>query len=561
MFDSVTWNNSITDDVYDSNYTFSRIAAYDLYLLFYEPPLIYGDIDNDGSNEFFAIGGDTYGYTGDNNGTIIQELDGSHRVIERTKPYLYSSVSLHDVDKDGKNEVVVGLDISPGSPRARVDLWQFNVTHTNRSSLNNAIAGVSDYPHGEAWFNISNKEYVYYAFCGGGEVSWIETNFTSTDNALIDTVTNSGEDSLAYDIDHDGVDELIVCGGYSAGAAVIYCYEINHVTGAYSSKTTLLTTDLDGNSHYIANVDKGDVDNDGVEELIVMWTRGSPVFSSSNATIEIYQFNSTKHIVDSFMLDSGFSGLYDSDTKSFTADIDRDGLYEFVHGNFISGTGDVSKFTLRSYAIGTNGSTIEKTVIANYSTYYDQVAHWTLAPVFMPDTSQIGVVVSMRDTGTNDVYSDFLILEKTTNDIVVGANKYAMLRKSVTVAETLSTIASGFSHEICFTWFNSTSDKWESYYSGDSYNSNKIIQHNESYFVLIDGTGETVQCSIATVETVVLPIGWSMTYLRESANKTLTDIKADMGGNCHDLYTWDHTAVFTGTWTNTGSAWVLPNQG
>lgn len=151
--------------------------------------------------------------------------------------------------------------------------------------------------------------------------------------------------------------------------------------------------------------------------------------------------------------------------------------------------------------------------------------------------------------------------ESEGNNIVLAANKYGMLRKNVSSAEMFSTIAAGFSHDVCYTWWNSTGDVWESYWVGDSYNSAKTVPQNNSYFVLMDGTGETVSCSTASAGTVAIPSGWSMTYLRESGSKTLTAIKSDMGGNCADLYAWNPTASGTGTWTDTGAYSVLPNQG
>lgn len=147
------------------------------------------------------------------------------------------------------------------------------------------------------------------------------------------------------------------------------------------------------------------------------------------------------------------------------------------------------------------------------------------------------------------------------NNVVLGANKYGMLRKDVTAAQTFSTIASGFTHDVCFTWWDDVTDTWMSYWVGDSYNSAQSIPEHESYFVLMDSTGETVSCSVAAAETVAIPVGWSVTYLRESTSKTLTAIKSDMGGNCVDLYAWNHTESGTGSWTNTGAYSVLPNQG
>lgn len=144
------------------------------------------------------------------------------------------------------------------------------------------------------------------------------------------------------------------------------------------------------------------------------------------------------------------------------------------------------------------------------------------------------------------------------NDIVLGANQHGLLRKNVTSAETFSTIAAGIAHDKCYTWWDSTNDKWKSYRVGYSYNSGLSIPQNDSYFVLMDGTGTTIACSGAVAGTVAIPIGWYTTYLRESSSKTLTVIKTDMGGNVVDLYAFNSSA---GAWTDTGAYSVLPNQG
>ena len=71
-------------------------------------------------------------------------------------------------------------------------------------------------------------------------------------------------------------------------------------------------------------------------------------------------------------------------------------------------------------------------------------------------------------------------------------------------------------------------DTWKSYWVGDSYNSGQSIPKDESYFVLMDSTGETVSCSVASAETVAIPSGWSVTYLRESdasSNQTVAGLK------------------------------------
>ena len=219
-------------------------------------------------------------------------------------------------------------------------------------------------------------------------------------------------------------------------------------------------------------------------------------------------------------------------------------------GDWFADIPNINKYGIGSLKRGTQElmpfeGVIDEVELSNI----DRSADWiNLSHQMVVDSSY--VTFGAEETASGDV-----------NSIVLGANKYGMLRKSVTSAQSFSTIAGEFSHDVCFTWWDSTNDRWESYYSGDSYNSAKSVPEYDSYFVLMDGTGETVSCSVAAAENVDIPIGWSSTYLRESASKTLSEIKTDMGSNCADIYAWDHTASGTGAWTNTGTFSVSPNQG
>jgi len=261
---------------------------------------------------------------------------------------------------------------------------------------------------------------------------------------------------------------------------------------------------------------------------------------------------------------------------------DRGLVDKWVNGTYNSIWENSSYFS--GYAMGNNHGW--KWVVNGTSPYYTQFyikktswdnvhsENWTHSSYNMY------VYLGVRGAGTSTTSEyDWVFMRKYTspeptttlgaeetgggggNDIVIGANKYGMLRKDVSSAQTFSTIESGFSHDVCFTWWDDVTDTWKSYWVGDSYNSGQSVPKDESYFVLMDSTGETVSCSVASAATVAIPSGWSVTYLRESDAKTLSAIKADMGGNCVDLYAWDHTASGNGAWTNDGSYTVLPNQG
>lgn len=163
-----------------------------------------------------------------------------------------------------------------------------------------------------------------------------------------------------------------------------------------------------------------------------------------------------------------------------------------------------------------------------------------------------------NDTALLPVGVYYLNATSDINNIVLGAHQHGLLRKNTTSAETFSQIAAGIDHDQCYTWWNSTADRWESYRVGYSYNAGTSVPEHDSYFVLMDSTGTTIECNKADAETIAISEGYYTTYLRESTNKTLSAIKTDMGGNVDDLWAFNPT---TGAWTDTGAYSVQPNQG
>ena len=139
---------------------------------------------------------------------------------------------------------------------------------------------------------------------------------------------------------------------------------------------------------------------------------------------------------------------------------------------------------------------------------------------------------------------------------------FALMRKNGTDDQTFSEIADTIYGDEFYTWYNSTSDLWESYWVGYGYNEDFIIPQNDSYFVAMGynpfGLIPPITCAQADAQTIAIPTGWHMTYLRELGTHNLTTIKADMGGNVVDLYGWD---VSANAWTDTGTFEVNPNEG
>lgn len=194
---------------------------------------------------------------------------------------------------------------------------------------------------------------------------------------------------------------------------------------------------------------------------------------------------------------------------------------------------------------------VSKTGTPTYTTSYIALLHVT---------SGIGHVdwIFARQYAATEPTASLGAEENAPADIIIGANQHGMLRKNVAAAETFSIIAAGIDHDRCYTWWDSSNDRWESYRVGYSYNAAKSVPEYDSYFVLMDSTGATISRNTAWAETIAIPAGYYATYLRESTNKTLSAIKTDMGGNVNDLWAFNSSA---GAWIDTGTYSVQPNQG
>lgn len=226
--------------------------------------------------------------------------------------------------------------------------------------------------------------------------------------------------------------------------------------------------------------------------------------------------------------------------------------YNWINNSWNPGSGNVTdSYNVRINGVWHNGTT---------STFWNDTyttLQWQNITVYAWNSSGAGTI-SVASISQNT--------QIPANNITLVANTYGFLCEDPSIAHPFNVIAGEFAHEICFSWFNNSGACWESYWSGDSYNSDLSIPANDAYFVLMDGTGETVSCGVRAPGNVAIPTGWYATYLGESTAKTLTQIKTDIqvDGDVTNLYTWDHNAGGTGAWISvdvTPSHSVLPNQG
>jgi hypothetical protein len=566
-----SWNNSITDDLFDStNYSWARWDELNLKgWIGYTGNIEVGDVDNDGGNEIIVVGS-IAGSAVNNRDMIFYDTDGTktqYADITSTN-YQFTEASVHDVTEDSINEMLCIFGKTNTPPDGISDLYRFNTSGLNGSNLNNDImTSGSNNPKSISWIDVDNDEHYYSSGCGNGETVNCYTTLSSHSASEIDDFTISAEDNLAWDIDNDGEMELLVVEGWVSGSAKIWMYEINNATGAYTSKTMLFDNNSIGGTHFSCGIHTGDIDNDGIDNLIIHWLGATACYASSYR-IEAYEFDNIPHygegnFSESIVIDTTTHFCSRGHGKTFVADVDNDGLYELVTGAHTVSTTQPYPLVVNSYDITANGASITKNELVNCSMDYMGNTTYnvqSITPAFISRGKFVIAVQKERENAAS-LETEIYVLESVNqppNDIAIGAHQHGMLRKNITASETFSTIAVGIAHDVCYTWWDSTNDLWESYTVGRSYNAGKSVPEHDSYFVLMDGTGTTISCNNANAETVAVPVGWYATYLRGATNKTLTVIKADMGGNCHDLYAFNTTA---GAWTSAGAYSVQGNQG
>jgi hypothetical protein len=190
------------------------------------------------------------------------------------------------------------------------------------------------------------------------------TTFSSHSTTEIDDFSISAEDTIAWDIDGDGEMELLVVEGWASNAATIWMYEIDPTTGLDTSKTKLFNNDSIGGTHFTAVIYTGDIDNDGIDNLIIHWSPSGGVYNGPYR-IEAYEFDGITHFgegnfSESIVIDASSKLCPRGHGKMFVSDVDNDGLNELVTGAHIALSVSQYPLIVNSYDISSGGASITK---------------------------------------------------------------------------------------------------------------------------------------------------------------------------------------------------------
>ena len=320
------------------------------------PACYYLDIDQNGTQDIlvapFANNTENYkntlfykniGSATSNNFVYVSDSFFAEKMIDlgtNSKPFFY------DYDRDGKKDLIVGSDgfyQSNGSLQSRLLLFKNTSTANNRSfslinnnflaidtlNLNGAAPAIGDLDKdgkddlvlGVA----STGELVYYkntAVSNAAIPIWTLSQKQLKDNngTVINVFANAAP--FIYDVNKDGTNDLLI--GCQKGR-VFYYENVSTSVGAYS---LLKKTDSLGGMKSTVYV--GRIDNTS-DEYIVLGSYGGPLYRYTG-------FQSGNTNTNYTLLDSNYSLINAGyNTAPSFADIENDGNYDLVLGNYLGG--------------------------------------------------------------------------------------------------------------------------------------------------------------------------------------------------------------------------------
>ena len=288
-----------------------------------------GDADNDGFNEILTTGCPSSSLNmyklKDNKWGTAQLADN----LAQSFPGMGLAVKIIDLDKDGKNEIILGTGQEVGGTAFyytfRMESSGLKTLNVSRPDFNK-----SSYTHNLAPYDIDNDGYleVISAYCGGGEIIRYdyENGLNETNARKIHELSGSGEESLIADVDNDGAVEFITSNSYRKEEAKIEIFEFDK-DGELILPPRHVIDGYDGKGCFYASAIVGDVDNDNKNELVIGWKQDQKINKGTILGYDVAQEIKKKY---TFAYEDKDLDLSYFEKMMVVADADNDGKNELV---------------------------------------------------------------------------------------------------------------------------------------------------------------------------------------------------------------------------------------
>lgn len=233
-----------------------------------------GDADNDGKNEILCTGCPSSALYLSKKENDIWNTKMMKDNLAKGFPGMGLTVKVTDLNGDGISEVILGTGQDSGGTAF---YYTFRVEYSVLKTLNVSRPediNKSSFTHNLAAYDIDHDGVleVISAYCGGGEIIRYDfSNDLQTVNARkIYHLSGSGEETLIADVDNNGKMELIVSNSFREGAARVEVFDFDD-KGELVAPPRIVIDGYDGKKCFYASIMVGDVNNDGQNEMIVGW--------------------------------------------------------------------------------------------------------------------------------------------------------------------------------------------------------------------------------------------------------------------------------------------------
>lgn len=288
-----------------------------------------GDADNDGKNEILVTG------SPDSKLFLFKKLDSQWHSTELAKnlaesfPGMGLVVKVVDLNNDGINEIILGTGQESGST-ALFYVMQTDGIKITKKLFSRPEYNKSSFTHNLAFHDLDKDGLleVISAYCSGGEIIRydIDKEISRVKAEKLHQLSGSGEESIIADIDNDGEVEYITSNSFRADAAKVEIYEFDK-NGNLIIPPRIVMDGYDGKRCFYASLIVGDVDNDGLNELIVGWKEKQKI---NKGTVIGYKVESEATHVYTFAYEDEDLDMSYFEKMMAVADADNDGKNELI---------------------------------------------------------------------------------------------------------------------------------------------------------------------------------------------------------------------------------------
>jgi hypothetical protein len=288
-----------------------------------------GDADNDGENEILVTGcPDSRLYLLKKSGNQWRSVMLAEN-LARSFPGMGLAIKVVDLNSDGINEIIFGTGQETGGT-ARFYILQTDGMTITKELVIRPEWNSSSYTHNFAYYDLDNDGIleVVSAYCGGGEIIRYDFDQDITDIKAqkLYQLSGSGEESMIADVDNDGKVEYITSNSFRKEAAKVEIFEFDH-KGDLVTPPRIVIDGYDNKKCFYASLTVGDVDNNGLNELIVGWKQTQDI---NIGTVLGYNVESEAVPGYTFAYEDENLDLSYFEKMMAVADADNDGKNELI---------------------------------------------------------------------------------------------------------------------------------------------------------------------------------------------------------------------------------------